>query len=98
MSKMLRAVVEEVKTRFTKADLPHPIKEARIRIGGLLGMSSTEVFSQGDHKVTAMELAMIENAIERRLKHEPVHRILGEREFYGMSLRISRHTLEPRPD
>jgi release factor glutamine methyltransferase len=37
-------------------------------------------------------------AIERRLAHEPVHRILGEREFYGLPLSLSAETLEPRPD
>ena len=37
-------------------------------------------------------------AIARRLNHEPVHRILGEREFYGLPLKLSPATLEPRPD
>src|SRR5690606_12392912 len=37
-------------------------------------------------------------ALARRLRGEPVHRIIGEREFYGLPLRLSADTLEPRPD
>ena len=36
--------------------------------------------------------------MERRLAGEPVHRILGFREFYGLRLALSPETLEPRPD
>lgn len=35
---------------------------------------------------------------ERRLKGEPVWRILGEREFWGLPFTLSPATLEPRPD
>jgi release factor glutamine methyltransferase len=40
----------------------------------------------------------VRDALRRRIAHEPVHRILGRREFYGLDLRLSPETLEPRPD
>ena len=43
-------------------------------------------------------VARIEDALARRLAGEPVHRILGFREFYGLKLALSAETLEPRPD
>jgi release factor glutamine methyltransferase len=48
--------------------------------------------------VSEDDAARVRAAIARRLDHEPVYRILGEREFYGLSLRLSAATLEPRPD
>jgi release factor glutamine methyltransferase len=48
--------------------------------------------------VAADRARLIEAAIERRLNRESVHRILGEREFYGLPLTLSAETLEPRPD
>ncbi|KAG1702839.1 Peptide chain release factor 1 [Nymphon striatum] len=36
--------------------------------------------------------------VDRRLKHEPVHRILGYRDFFGRKFLISDETLIPRPD
>ena len=35
---------------------------------------------------------------DRRLAHEPVSRILGRREFWGLSLAISPDVLDPRPE
>lgn len=36
--------------------------------------------------------------LKRRLNGEPVYRILGAREFYGLPFHLSRETLEPRDD
>lgn len=94
----LGAAVAGARSRFTAAGLADAAIEARLLIGGLLGLSSTEVFTGGEQVLTAEELAAIEEAVARRLKREPVHRILGSREFHGMDLRLSAETLEPRPD
>lgn len=94
----LSAAVTEARNRFSEAGLPDAAIEARLLIGGLLKLTSTEVFTGGDRVLTEDELARISNAVERRLKREPVHRILGSREFHGVDLLISKETLEPRPD
>ncbi|MGO4440805.1 peptide chain release factor N(5)-glutamine methyltransferase [Rhizobium sp. RAF56] len=88
----------EVRSRFAEGGLDDPATEARILVAGLLGLTFTELVSRSDMPVAAEPAASIRAAIERRLAHEPVHRILGEREFYGLSLRLSPATLEPRPD
>ncbi len=44
------------------------------------------------------EITQLEAMLERRLKHEPVSRILGWREFYGRRFQINQHVLDPRPD
>lgn len=94
----LAAAVAEAKNRFSGAGLADAAIESRLLVGGLLGLTSTEVFTGGERVLTDEELARIEKAVERRLKREPVHRILGSREFHGMDLKISKETLEPRPD
>lgn len=94
----LDAAVAEARARFSAAGLADAAIEARMLIGGLLGLSNTEVFTGGDRLLTEVEQEKIAQAVERRLKREPVHRILGIREFHGMELLISKETLEPRPD
>ena len=42
--------------------------------------------------------ARLESFASRRLAGEPVWRILGEREFWGLPFGLSAATLEPRPD
>ena len=92
------AVVAEARARFANAGLPDAAIEARILIGGLLGLSSTQIFAGEDLLLTDEQSFKIKDALARRLKREPVHRILGEREFHGMVLKLSKETLEPRPD
>lgn len=94
----LGEAVADARARFSAAGYADAAIEARILIGGLLELSSTEVFVGGDRELDAASVAKIEDAVARRLKREPVHRILGKREFHGLDFLISKETLEPRPD
>jgi release factor glutamine methyltransferase len=42
--------------------------------------------------------AKVAGYVERRIAGEPVARILGEKEFWGLTFKLSRDTLVPRPD
>jgi release factor glutamine methyltransferase len=94
----LGQAVADLRARFNAAGLADAAIEARLLIGGLLGLSNTEVFVGGDRVLSDDDQVLIEAAALRRLKREPVHRILGRREFHGLDLMISKETLEPRPD
>ncbi len=48
--------------------------------------------------IGSAEAEKLRAALERRAGGEPVHRIMGQREFYGLPFRLSAQTLEPRPD
>ena len=63
--------------------------EARILIEDLAGA--------GD-PIDEAAAARLNDALARRLKGEPLWRVLGAREFWGLSFRLSPGTLEPRPD
>lgn len=64
----------------------------------LLGLSHRDLLLDGDRAVSDEKAAEVEAAVLRRLAREPVYRILGSREFYGLDLKLSSGTLEPRPD
>lgn len=98
MTSRLDAAVRDARARFEAAGLADAAFEARLLIGGLLGLSATEVFAGGERVLSQAELSRIETAVARRLMREPVHRILGAREFHGLTLALSAETLEPRPD
>ncbi len=94
----LDQVMAEVRGLFRQADLDDPALEARILVSGLLDLEPAAVISRGRSPVSAEDVARIRSAAERRLAGVPVYRILGWREFYGLKLRLSKGTLEPRPD
>jgi release factor glutamine methyltransferase len=91
-------LLREARNRFAEAGLDDPAADARVLVAGLLGLSLADMLSRGDTPVSAERAALVVAAIARRLAREPVHRILGEREFYGLTLQLSAGTLEPRPD
>ena len=88
----------EARRRFEAAGLADPATDARVLICGLLDLSPTALLLDGDKPVAADLAARVEEAIVRRLAREPVYRILGRRDFYGLDLALSKGTLEPRPD
>jgi release factor glutamine methyltransferase len=72
--------------------------DARLIVEHFSGTNRTDAITSPDRELAPSVLAEIEAALVRRLAGEPVHRILGFREFYGLKLFLSPETLEPRPD
>ena len=72
--------------------------DARILAGAVLGLDLTGMIAAAEQRVTAAEAASLEEAVRRRVAGEPVARIVGTREFWGLPLRLSAATLVPRPD
>jgi release factor glutamine methyltransferase len=72
--------------------------DARLLIGYTLGLDLTGLILAAQRQLTPGESARIEEFARRRLAGEPVARILGEKEFWGLPLQISSATLVPRPD
>ena len=72
--------------------------DARILTGHALGLDLTGLISAGQRQLTPDESVRLEQFAGRRLAGEPIARILGEKEFWGLPLQLSSATLVPRPD
>jgi release factor glutamine methyltransferase len=72
--------------------------DARILVGAVLGLDLTGLIAAANRPITAEEAARLEQLAHRRVAGEPVARILGHKEFWGLSLQLSAATLVPRPD
>ncbi|PYB73895.1 peptide chain release factor N(5)-glutamine methyltransferase [Rhizobium wuzhouense] len=93
-----RGLIHDVRRRFEDVGLADADQDSRILVMELLGLSHTDLVLRGDRAVSDENLSRVEQAVLRRLAREPVYRILGSREFYGLELKLSSGTLEPRPD
>ena len=80
----------------------YPIGEVtaltRIIITELLGFSQTTFFLKDDVTLTAEQNALLDNAIERLKKQEPIQYILGYSDFCGLRFKVTPATLIPRPE
>ena len=72
--------------------------DARLIVGHALGLDRTALLTNNDRLLRAGEIAAIDTLAARRLRHEPVSRIIGRKEFWSLSLYVSDAVLVPRPD
>jgi release factor glutamine methyltransferase len=72
--------------------------DARMLVGAALGLDLTGVIAAASRLLTEDESIRLEDFARRRLAAEPVARILGVKEFWGLRLNLSAATLVPRPD
>ena len=72
--------------------------DARLLVGEVLGLDLTGMISAANRRLTPEGAHRLDEFARRRLAGEPVARILGVKEFWGLSLQLSPATLVPRPD
>jgi release factor glutamine methyltransferase len=82
--------------RANGADSPE--LDARLLIGHALGLDHAALAANERRPLNATEAAVIASLATRRLAHEPVARILGAKEFWGLSFELGPTTLVPRPE
>jgi release factor glutamine methyltransferase len=84
--------------QLRSAQLEEAELDARILLGAALGLDLTGLIAQAARLLTETETSRLAQYAGRRIAGEPVARILGTREFWGLPFRLSEATLVPRPD
>ena len=70
----------------------------RIIATELLGVSQMAFYLKDDITLTTEQQALLDNAIERLKKQEPIQYILGYSDFCGLRFKVTPATLIPRPE
>lgn len=89
-----RALAEQ----FRAAGIESPELDARVLIGHALGLDHAQLAAAAAQQISDLTASTIERFAARRLAHEPVARILGEKEFWGLAFAITTAVLVPRPE
>lgn len=71
---------------------------ARLFLMRATGLDRTGLIIAAGRNLTKPEQASLIAMANRRIEHEPIQRILGEAEFWGLRFELSTATLVPRPD
>jgi release factor glutamine methyltransferase len=94
----IAAARRAVTQAFREAGLDSADLDARLVVGHALGLDHAALASNGQRQMTEAEAASAAALAQRRLAHEPVARIIGRKEFWGLDLAVTSATLVPRPD
>lgn len=86
-------VIQRAAKRLTNSETP--LLDARVLLSYATGVKDAALLFR---PLTAAEEERFEQLLRRREAGEPVAYIVGEKEFMGLSFRLNRDTLIPRPD
>ena len=71
---------------------------ARRVIATALGLSPAEIVSHPEQVLDDRQIERVRMTLDRTVEREPLSRILGRREFWGLEFALSADTLDPRPE
>ena len=91
-------VLAEGRTLLAANGIDNPGLDARLLLATASGLSTSHILAHGEADLADAAHGKVRAMIARRAAGEPVARILGEKEFWGMPLRLTPAMLVPRPD
>jgi release factor glutamine methyltransferase len=71
---------------------------SRLLLRELAGLSSVQIYSDKDRKFSEYTWIALQNAIDRLSQKEPIQYVLGETEFFGLTIHVAPGVLIPRPE
>lgn len=81
-----------------KIGIETPLLDARLLLQETLKITYEELITSANRLLTKEERAIYISMMKRRNKREPVSKILGEKEFWGLKFKTTINNLDPRPD
>ena len=91
---MVKWATDDFRTRGIES----PRLDAELLVAHALGIDRMRVIIDGDRPLGGKELASLRDLVKRRRSYEPIAYLRGSREFYGLSFKVDRRVLVPRPD
>lgn len=90
--------ISDLAKQLSRAGIDTAGLDARLLVQHALGLSELDLVLRFDQNLDEEDLAHVRALSMRRLQHEPVAHILGEKEFWGLPFKVTKDTLVPRPD
>ena len=94
----VRGLLIEARRVLADAGIDSAGLDARLLLQAAAALRHEDIVADPDGEIVAPVASTFRHMVARRVTHEPVSRILGEREFYGRGFRVSPAVLDPRPD
>jgi release factor glutamine methyltransferase len=80
------------------ADVENAPRDARVLLAHAMGLAADRLTLHLPETLTEPQERAYERALDARIARQPVSQIIGQRQFWGMTFRVTKDTLDPRPD
>lgn len=93
-----KEILSALAQRFERAGIEEPSADARILVAFAVGVTPVFLRMHPDFTIEPDILNKIEAFADRRVKHEPVSKIIETRGFWRLDFKVTKDVLDPRPD
>ena len=94
----LGSLLGEVASMLSQAGFTEPRRAARRLVASTLDLTPAELLSHSEQVLDEQHTGRVRRALDRMAEHEPLSRIVGRREFWGLEFTLCGDTLDPRPE
>lgn len=98
ISNTIAAALAEAGGRLRAVGADSPELDARVLLRQVTGHEDAWLIANPDAEIDRTALQGYAELLERRERREPVSQIVGEREFWSRTFRVTADVLTPRPD
>ena len=84
--------------KLKKVDITSAILETEVLLSAILNQSKELILANPNLKITKAQEKKYKSLIKRREKFEPVAYLIGKKEFYGLTFKVNKNVLIPRPE
>ncbi len=98
MADTLGSILTEAIAVLWAAGLDEPRRRARRFVAAFLDVPPTELLSDAERALERSVVERLRGSLARIVRGEPLSRVLGWREFWGLRFALSADTLDPRPE
>ena len=92
----IREIKERTEIFFKKKSVPNAKLDTDILIAHSLGIKRLDIYLDLDRPLTEAQLTDLRSLVKRRASREPLQYIIGNTEFYGLTLKVDPRALIPR--
>jgi len=92
------SVLDAAAAALGGAGFDEPRRRGRRLLAASLQLSPAEIFAHPETALTTAQEARVAEMLSRMIAREPLSRIIGSREFWGLDFVLSAETLDPRPE
>jgi release factor glutamine methyltransferase len=98
VTETLGSLLVEATATLTQAGFGEPRRQARRLVASALDLTPTDLLAHPEQVLDEQRTDHVRFALGRMVDREPLSRILGRCEFWGLEFGLSLDTLDPRPE
>ena len=98
MDQTIHEVLTEAQDLFKKANIENYKLDAQILLFHVLNIDKIDLIKNPNKLIKQEQIIKFQELVQLHVKHKPVSKLIGNREFYSLNYYVNEDVLDPRPD